>query len=230
MCGAPSKRECGRLAVYGSLCLGLAQSEEGCQGPRPPHTLMVSDSTAFAPGLQVCHLCPFRKRIVMFSDFQVLSPESGISNNLQTLGWGLGLGWERVAGCGQCPWPHPPNCLFQSLVLGVSCQAPTGDLPVFVLLILPPAVGVGSCPGFTTQAGASPPQGFWGPSGWRGTGGMKSELEFCWNLMSFCGVWFRETALRVFQSWNASIVRKKFYLSASNNFSTVSSLARRGSQ
>ena len=59
---------------------------------------MVSDSTAFAPWLQVCRLCPFRKRIVMLSDFQVLSPESGFSNNLQTLGWGLGLGWECVAG------------------------------------------------------------------------------------------------------------------------------------
>lgn len=66
--------------------------------------------------------------------------------------------------------PDSPSRLFQSLVLGVSRQAPTHDLPVFVLFILPPTVGVGSCPGFTAQAGAAPAQGFWGPSGWRDTG------------------------------------------------------------
>ena len=88
--------------------------------------------------------------------------------------------WLGVASVPDLPSPPPPhNCLFQSLVLGVSCRAPTPDLPVCVLFILPPAVGVGSYPGFTTQAGAGPPQGFWGPSGWRGTGRMKSELEFC---------------------------------------------------
>lgn len=68
-----------------------------------PGPLVVSGSTAVPPWLQGCHLCPFRERIVSFSDFQVLSPESGIISNLQTLGWGLGLGWERVPGCGQCP-------------------------------------------------------------------------------------------------------------------------------